>query len=450
MKKLFIILLFFSSCILLAQVAGFGAAPPCAINACDPRFNDWADYESGVFWFRWATAYMVNNSNNDRKPYFITAAHTLHDTTEVSDTINAEVRFKYQSITPNNPLVEPEGVRFVATAVVRVKSNVNSTALLEFINDLPDVNVTFLGIDLTNTPPTNSIIFGHPIEDIKKGAFLEYFSQTLLSWRMKIKKGDGAMHHGSSGSPLIDNLGRVSGTLNSGTLFSCDDEYQSNVTFKKIGGDWNAFSPFLDPANTSFVVLEPLFEILPIELISLSANENGNNSVLLQWETATEVNNFGFMVERKIKDENDTWKNITFIEGAGNSNSKKLYKFEDKSLLGGTKFIYRLKQLDNDGTYTYSDEVEVEVFPTEYTLFQNYPNPFNPSTKIRFSIVEKQQVDLRLYNAIGQEVLILAKQVFVPGNHEVAFRADDLAGGVYFYRLQAWDFVETKKMVLLK
>jgi hypothetical protein len=156
------------------------------------------------------------------------------------------------------------------------------------------------------------------------------------------------------------------------------------------------------------------------------------------------------MVERKIKDENDTWKNITFIEGAGNSNSKKLYKFEDKSLLGGTKFIYRLKQLDNDGTYTYSDEVEVEVFPTEYTLFQNYPNPFNPSTKIRFSIVEKQQVDLRLYNAIGQEVLILAKQVFVPGNHEVAFRADDLAGGVYFYRLQAWDFVETKKMVLLK
>jgi hypothetical protein len=189
---------------------------------------------------------------------------------------------------------------------------------------------------------------------------------------------------------------------------------------------------------------------LPVELVGFTVSANGGSSAMLQWETATELNNHGFEVERKNKNDESIWSKITFVEGAGNSNSPKLYSFNDNNIIGGTHFVYRLKQIDNDGTFTYSSEVEIEVVPTEYTLYQNYPNPFNPSTKIRISIIEPQRVDLRLYNAIGEEVKVLFSQNLDVGYHEVEFRVDDLAGGIYFYRITAGQFVDTKKMILLK
>ncbi len=88
--------------------------------------------------------------------------------------------------------------------------------------------------------------------------------------------------------------------------------------------------------------------------------------------------------------------------------------------------------------------------PTDFILSQNYPNPFNPKTKISYQIPELSYVTLKVYDVLGKEVAILVNEEKLIGNYEVEFNAENLPSGVYFYRLQAGSFVETKKMVLMK
>ncbi|MCB0749790.1 MAG: T9SS type A sorting domain-containing protein, partial [Ignavibacteriae bacterium] len=187
----------------------------------------------------------------------------------------------------------------------------------------------------------------------------------------------------------------------------------------------------------------------------------------LNWETATEVNNYGFEVERRLatvesatKAENavasteETWEKVAFIEGHGNSNSPKLYSFTDKNLNGGSKFVYRLKQIDIDGTFEYSDAVEIEVLPTKYELFQNYPNPFNPSTKIKFSMPEDAKININVYNVLGEKVASVISEELKAGFHQVDFNSNStgyqLASGVYIYTIESKNFSQVKKMILMK
>ncbi len=204
--------------------------------------------------------------------------------------------------------------------------------------------------------------------------------------------------------------------------------------------------------------------ILPVELVSFTAGVV-ENKVELNWQTATEVNNYGFEIERKDPPPNPLqgveekdWKKIGFVDGHGNSNSPKSYSFTDTNPFGGRKFNYRLKQVDTDGQYEYSEIVEVEILPGKFELFQNYPNPFNPSTKIRFSIPKQSLVQLALYNLLGELVVQLVDEVLTPGNYEYDFNASEYSSGVYLYRIKAGDplagsgqsFVEIKKLVLMK
>ena len=187
---------------------------------------------------------------------------------------------------------------------------------------------------------------------------------------------------------------------------------------------------------------------LPVELTSFTASYK-NAAVMLSWKTETEVNNYGFNVERRINE--GEWDSIVFLEGYGNSNSPKEYSYSDKELFaGGSKFQYRLKQVDNDGSFEYSDVVEVEVLPTQFELSQNYPNPFNPSTTIRFSLPEATQVKINLFNMLGEQVATLAEGMYESGYHKVTFNASNLPSGTYIYRLESSDFVQVKKMVLIK
>ena len=192
---------------------------------------------------------------------------------------------------------------------------------------------------------------------------------------------------------------------------------------------------------------------LPVELTSFTASVR-NNSVLLNWTTATELNNFGFEIERMVQTSTpyslNKWERIGFIAGSGNSNSPKEYSFTDGSLNGGSKFKYRLKQIDNDGTFSYSDEINVEVIPTKFELSQNFPNPFNPSTTISFSIPNEELVSLKVYNSLGEEVVELINETKQAGNYEINFNASGLSSGIYFYKIQAGSFTQTKKMTILK
>ena len=123
---------------------------------------------------------------------------------------------------------------------------------------------------------------------------------------------------------------------------------------------------------------------------------------------------------------------------------------DDISTLQGTLLVYRLKQLDFDGSFEYSNVVEVEVVPFHFELSQNYPNPFNPTTAISYSIPIQGLVTFKIYNTLGEEVMTLANEVQQAGNYEVKFDASNLPSGIYFYKMKSSDFVQVKKMLLIK
>jgi hypothetical protein len=188
--------------------------------------------------------------------------------------------------------------------------------------------------------------------------------------------------------------------------------------------------------------------IVPVELTSFTGNVNNLGQVILNWQTATELNNQGFEIERRI--ESSEFRTIAFVEGAGTVTEIRNYSFIDKTADQGINY-YRLKQVDFDGTFAYSDEVEVDVAaPLTFDLAQNYPNPFNPSTNIQFSIPESGNVKLSVYNLVGEEVAVLVNGFSQAGTFEVTFDASNLSTGVYLYKLQSANSVQTMKMMLLK
>ncbi|MEJ2105223.1 MAG: T9SS type A sorting domain-containing protein [Ignavibacteriaceae bacterium] len=203
--------------------------------------------------------------------------------------------------------------------------------------------------------------------------------------------------------------------------------------------------------------------IVPVELTSFTASVLQNDkAVQLNWTTATETNNSGFEILRFAQNDKE-WKTIGFIPGFGTTTEPKSYSFvDDLSLTPNltNTLRYRLKQIDFDGSFEYSNEIEVEVdiTPKEFVLYQNYPNPFNPSTVIRFEIPGQSAlggrndnvlVTLKVYDVLGNEVVTLVNEEKQPGAYEVEFDASSLSSGIYLYKLQAGKFIQPKKMILV-
>jgi len=193
---------------------------------------------------------------------------------------------------------------------------------------------------------------------------------------------------------------------------------------------------------------------LPVELTSFTASNN-QNAINLKWQTKTEVDNYGFEIERAVADlkssvRNPKFEKIGFVSGYGNSNSPKEYSFVDKNPSGGGRFVYRLKQVDTDGKYQYSDEVSVDFVPQKFQLFQNYPNPFNPSTTIKFAVPKAGNITLAVYSLLGEKIKDLYTGFKEPGIYNFEFDGKELGSGTYIYRLQAEDFVQVRKMLLIK
>jgi photosystem II stability/assembly factor-like uncharacterized protein len=186
---------------------------------------------------------------------------------------------------------------------------------------------------------------------------------------------------------------------------------------------------------------------LPVELASFTT-EVLDQKVILRWTTSTELNNNGFEIQRRVVE--SEFATIGFVRGEGTTTNQTEYAYIDKDLTDG-KYYYRLKQFDFKGSYEYSSVVEVEVRSLDnYTLEQNYPNPFNPTTTIGYVLKEKSNTKLILLNSIGEEVAVLVNEEQDKGFHKVDFSASTLSSGVYFYRLEAGSFVQTRKMILLK
>ncbi len=196
-----------------------------------------------------------------------------------------------------------------------------------------------------------------------------------------------------------------------------------------------------------------------VELSSFAAVAGPGAVVRLSWTTLSEVNNYGFEVQRSAS-ATGTFVALPggFVAGHGTTVVPQSYAFVDSSAPAGT-WYYRLRQIDLSGTSHYSDPVSVNVVsgavasgpaPAAYALFQNSPNPFNPSTTIRFDLASDGDVSLIVYTMLGQPVSRLVSGRRAAGSYSVVWDASGVASGVYFYRLQAGNFARTKKLIVLR
>ena len=187
-------------------------------------------------------------------------------------------------------------------------------------------------------------------------------------------------------------------------------------------------------------------QFLPVDLISFTGVQVGER-VMLQWETASEINNAGFEVE--FQSEGGEFRRLAFVAGAGTTLEAQRYSYLVESI-GPGAFGFRLKQIDFDGTFEYSDVVHLTLLPNAFTLKQNYPNPFNPQTRIEFHMPSAGLVLLEVYDMLGRRVAVLVDEHLQAGQHAAIFDASDLSNGTYVYRLRASSFEETRTMILMK
>jgi len=232
------------------------------------------------------------------------------------------------------------------------------------------------------------------------------------------------------------------------------------------GGDFNAYYHSVNDLIIHFnqpyylkmsklalgttATLADLTSTVPVELLAFTASIR-NSEIRLLWSTASELNNRGFEIERSVSDK-DNFVTIGFVDGKGSSTEINYYSFIDNPQLSGVnQLYYRLKQVDFDGTYSYSDIVNVSYdVPAEFVLNQNYPNPFNPSTRISYFVPDESFVSIKVYDFLGKEVTTLVNETKPTGSYEITFDASNLPSGTYFYKMIADGYSITNKMLLLK
>jgi photosystem II stability/assembly factor-like uncharacterized protein len=220
------------------------------------------------------------------------------------------------------------------------------------------------------------------------------------------------------------------------------------ISFKDNNAGW--------ACGDSGLVLRTVNGGIPVELTSFTSSLI-DDDVTLSWQTATETNNQGFEVQRKqvLSQQssvgNEEWIDLDFVNGNETTTEPQSYSFVDENLQAG-KYQYRLKQIDFDGTFEYSNVIEVEIIaPLKFSLEQNYPNPFNPNTTINWQSPISSWQTIKLYNTLGQEVETIVNEYLESGVHSKLYIVNStLPSGIYYYQLTAGDYIETKKMILLK
>ena len=272
-----------------------------------------------------------------------------------------------------------------------------------------------------------------------KGAIASFGSSTLASW---VPPCD--MQNHSTMLLTTELMQTVGGVCFNGIMHAMDLWGGSSGEGLKLMEQYNIMG--------DCTTLLPLDVVVPVELTAFTT-ENVNGGVIIKWQTATETNNSGFAVERsqesKVSSQKN-WENITFVEGNGTTTKVTEYTYRDKIEKPGI-YYYRLKQIDLDGTPTFSSEIKVDVNgPAEFALMQNYPNPFNPSTTISFNLSKSGVVTLKVYNLMGEEIKTLVEGYRESGIYTVNFNAEELTSGMYLYRLSTNGFTETKKMLFMK
>ncbi len=334
------------------------------------------------------------------------------------------------------------------TEVSLVNAGNNDLGWMAFdISAIPDnvtiVSLTFYGYVYNNVWPWWSITPMGTVNPVTDGAAAIY-NQVSNNYQ----QGTAYSFNEEPGDLPIGWLDRELGTTATSDMQNAlvQDWFAIGIVDFDFSPSW--FIYFQGWAENNVPYLNVVYSyLIPVELTSFTA-QTLSDGVELKWTTATETNNKGFEIERMA--EGGAFENIGYTAGFGTTAEPKSYSFTDKEVTTGI-YNYRLKQIDFDGSFEYSDVIEVDVpAPNSFVLEQNYPNPFNPSTTIKFALPVETEVRLNVYNTIGEKVAEVFKGTLKEGYHEVVFDATSLTSGTYFYRLEANEFVEVKKMLILK
>lgn len=357
------------------------------------------------------------------------------------------------------------GIQFSGRVYIHNSTNILNSLLFASENEYELVIRSYTGlleaIELADNFPELQIIMPSG-----SNSFIETFSGDIKCCPV-IVTGAGISHNVTgytleffSIDPIGINLSSFSNGYIAGQIalladflgLSYDEARMLARNTASLHGEYDYFDGF-----GSINLDEAIDVTLPVELTLFTATIQKNN-VNLIWRTETEINNLGFEIERKVPSNSpqngidNGWVKIGLVPGHGTTTSPKEYFYlDDISLISSTTLAYRLKQMDFDGTYDYSDVVLVEnIAPGNFELKQNYPNPFNPSTIIQYAIGSQQFVVLKVYDVLGEEMATLVNEEKSAGTYEIMYNAQVLTSGVYFYTLEAGSFIETKKMIFLR
>ena len=266
-----------------------------------------------------------------------------------------------------------------------------------------------------------------------------------------------ASEYGGSGR-LISYLNIGGATVWQANVLGTDALHNVRGSDLNNDGTTDFFGVYAIGVNPVILYLSQPDSPLPIQLANFTATPINQSQVRLNWTTLTEINNYGFEVQRSDSSQLHylTIPN-SFIPGHGTTNEPQYYTYINQSVPGGV-WYYRLKQSDLDGTIHYTDGVRVDMLtgvkeketPTVFSLSQNYPNPFNPSTTIRYGLPRRSFVTVTVYTMLGQQVAQLVNEEQGVGYHEVMFENPGLASGVYVYKLQADGYMAVRKLLLMK
>ncbi|MFC2119584.1 T9SS type A sorting domain-containing protein [Bacteroidota bacterium] len=241
----------------------------------------------------------------------------------------------------------------------------------------------------------------------------------------------------STWSPIGDG---TTGSVDAMTIQGSTNSMIIAGAFSHVGGSIpaNYVARFTDSENP-----------LPVELVSFTASQT-EYDIKLDWSTSTETNNKGFEIFRSAHNDQIVWIKIGFVQGYGTTTELKHYSFTDDNLITGI-YSYRLKQVDYDGTFSYSHIIEVDFTVAQgFALSQNYPNPFNSSTTIIYSLPSEGNVTLTVFDVSGREIETLVNKRQAAGSYKIDFDVPHLSTGIYYYRLSAGGLSQAKKLILLK